>query len=133
MRKIDLSCTRTYICMRPEETPLERGFMSMEEVQQKQMEKLFLSAYYLVHVEHSFRDFAKLMILQECNGLSFGHTYCNSVQCRNFVHFMADKVRQTMVQKEDFFSVCMDSSTDKAIDEEMVQVRKQLTSIQVNE
>ena len=80
-----------------------------------------------MQAERPFRDFARLMVLQECNGLSFGHTYRNSVQCRTFVHFIADEVRQTMaqaLQREHFFSVCMDSSTDKAIiDEEMVQVR----------
>ena len=51
------------------------------------------------------------------------------IQCSAglFVRFMAEEVRQTVVQalqNGDFFSVCMDSSTDKAIiDEEMVQVR----------
>ena len=51
--------------------------MSMEKAQQEQMEKLFRSVYYLVQTERPFRDFAYLVTLQECNGLSIGHTYRN--------------------------------------------------------
>ena len=92
---------------RPDKAPLEKAFMNMQG-QQEQMEKLFRSAYYLVQAEHPFRDFPKLMQLQEVNGLSFGQT-STTVQA---------------LQKEDFFSVCMDSSTDTTvIEEEMVQVR----------
>ena len=44
-----------------------------------------------------------------------------------FVHSIAEEIRKDLVllvQSADFFSVCMDSSTNKAtIDEEMVQVR----------
>ena len=62
------------------------------------MEKLFRSAYYLVQAERPFRDFLKLLQLQEVNGLSFGQTYRNSTQCRVFVDFIAEEIRSTTEQ-----------------------------------
>ena len=111
----------------PHEAPLERAIMSMGKEQQEKMEKLFRSAYYLVQAERPFRDFANLMELQEVNGLSFGETYRNSKQCRTFVNFIAEEIRSNLIQalqREDFYSVCMDSRTDLGvIEEEIIQVR----------
>ena len=53
--------------------------------------------------------------------------YSNPVQDRTFIHFIDEEIRDDLVQllhNSEFFSVCMDSSTDKAtINAEMVQVR----------
>ena len=65
--------------------------------------------------ECPFRDFTGLMELQEINGLSFGQTYPNDKQCRFFVGFIAEEICSNLVkqlQEQDFFSVCMDNSTD---------------------
>ena len=56
------------------QAPLQQAFMSMERDEQNQMKILFRSAYYLVQVEGSFRDFTGLMGLQEINGLYVGYT-----------------------------------------------------------
>ena len=72
-------------------------------------------------MERLFRDFRGLMGLQEINGLSFCHTYLNDKKCRILVGFIAEGIRANLVkqlQEQDFFSVCMDSSTDSAVLEE---------------
>ena len=77
-----------------------------------------------MQAERPFRDFPKLMQLQEVNGLSFGQTYRNSTQCRAFVNLWLRKSDQPWYKHYRMSSVCMDSSTDTAvIEEEMVQVR----------
>ena len=56
--------------------------------------------------------------------LLFRHRYHK--QCWVFVEFIAEKIRSNLVKqiKElDFFSVCMDNSTDSAVlEEEMLQL-----------
>ena len=82
--------------------------------------------FYLVVAERLFRDFPGLLQLQALNGVPVGRSYNNPTQARKFVHFIGEQIRKDMVdllQNRDFFSVCMDGSTDKAtIDKEMVQV-----------
>ena len=55
-----------------------------------------------------------------------GRSYNNPTQARKFLHFIGEQIRKDLVdllQNTDFFTVCMDNSTDKAtIDEGMVQV-----------
>ena len=91
------------------------------------MKRLFNTAFYLVEAERPFCDFPALLQLEGLNGLQVGRAYNTPKQARRFVHFIAEEIRKDLVvplQKVDFFSVCMDSSTNKAtIHEEMVQVR----------
>ena len=112
---------------KPERAPMELAIQTMECSEVEQMKRLFNSAFYLVVAERPFRDFPALLQLQGLNGLQVGRAYNSPNQARRFVHFIAEEIRKDLVdslQKADFFSVCMDSSTDKAtIDEEMVQVR----------
>ena len=91
------------------------------------MKRLFNTAFYLVEAEHPFCDFPAQLQLEGLNGLQVGRVYNSPKQARRFIHFIAEEIRKDLVeplQKVDFFSVCMDSSTNKAtIHEEMVQVR----------
>jgi len=104
---------------RPERAPMELTIQTMEHSEVEQMKRLVVA-------ERPFRDFPALLQLQGLNGLQVGRAYNSPNQARRFVHFIAEEIRKDLVetlQKADFFSVCMDSSTDKAtIDEEMVQV-----------
>ena len=113
--------------VRPDRAPMEVALQSMEREELAQMKRLFNTAFYLVSAERPFRDFPELLRLQRMNGVPLGQAYGNAVQARTFVHFIAEEIRSDLVlllRKSSFFSVCMDSSTDKAtIDEEMVQIR----------
>ena len=113
--------------VRPDHAPMELALQSMERKELEQMKKLFTTTFYLVYAERPFRGFPSLLSLQRLNGLQLGQAYSNQKQARNFVHFIAEEFRLSLVhllQNADFFSVCFDSSTDKAtIDEEMVQIR----------
>lgn len=108
-------------------SPMEVALQSMEREELVQMKMLFNTAFYLVSAERPFRDFPALLDLQRKNSIPLGKSYNNPKQAKTFVHFIAEEIRNDLVllvQGADFFSVCMDSSTDKAtIDEEMVQVR----------
>ena len=109
---------------RPHRAPMELTIQTMERSEVEQMERLFNTGFYLVEAERQFRDFPALLQLQGLNGLQVGRPYNSSKQARRVVHFIAEEIRKDLVeslQKIDFFSVCMDSSTGKAtIDEEMV-------------
>ena len=112
---------------RPDRAPMELALQTMERGELEQMKRLFNTAFYLVVAERPFRDFPALLQLQALNGVPVGRSYNSPKQARQFVYFIAEQMRKDLVgmlQNADFFSVCMDSSTDKAtIDEEMVQVR----------
>ena len=98
----------------------------MEGDELEQLKRLFNTASYLVVAECPFRDFPALFQLQALNGMPVGKSYNNPTQARKFVHFIGERIRKDLMYllyNTDFFSVCMDSSTDKApIDQEMVQV-----------
>ena len=112
---------------RPEQAPLEAALLTMEQAEFEQMRCLFNTAYYLVQAERPFRDFSGLLTLQRLNNVSLGHAYSNEMQAKVFVSFIAEDLRAQLVQlihKSNFFSISIDSSTDKGnIDEEMVQIR----------
>ena len=97
---------------------MEHALHSMEREELEQMKKLFTTtAFYLVHAERPFRDFASLLSLQRLNVLPLGLAYSNHKQARTFDHFIAEEFHLSLVQllnNADFFSVCFDSSTDKA-------------------
>lgn len=113
--------------VQPDHAPMELAIQKMEKEEVEQMKSLFNTAFYLVAAERPFSDFPALLQLQRLNGLPLGKTYSNPKQARMFVHYIAEEMRQDLVcslKDIDFFSVCMDSSTDSAtIDEEMVQIR----------
>ena len=77
----------------------------------------------------TIQDFPYLLNLQQLNGIhvALGHAYSNPIQARTFVHFIAEEIIMELVEllrSCESFSVCMDSSTDKAtIEEDMIQVR----------
>ena len=83
--------------------------------------------FYFVEAERPFLDFPALLQLQRLNGLQVGRVHNSPKQAKRFVDFIAEEIRKDLVeslQKVDFFSFCMDISTDKAtIDKEMIQVR----------
>ena len=112
---------------RPDRAPMQLALKTMEQEKLEQMKCLFNTAFYLVVAERPFRDFSALLQLQTLNGVAVGRSYNSPQQARQFVHFISEHIRKDLVDLlhiTDFFSVCMDSSTDKAtIDEEMVQVR----------
>ena len=91
----------------------------------EQLKCFFNSASYLVVAERRVCDFPPLLQLQALNGVPVERSYNNPTQTRQFVHFIDEQIRKGLVDlyNTDFFSVCMDSSTDKVtIDEEMVHV-----------
>ena len=101
------------------------------------MKILFNTAYYLVEAERPFRDFSALLALQRLNDIPFGHAYNNEMQAKLFLSYIAEEFRAQLVQslqKGEFFSISIDSSTDKGnIDEEMVQenISKEQTCVQI--
>ena len=111
----------------PEQAPMEMALLTMEQAELDQMRYLFNTAYYLIQAEHPFRDFSGILTLQRLNSVSLGNAYSNEMQAKVFVSFIAEDLRAQLVQlidKSDFFSISIDSSTDKGnIDEEIVQVR----------
>ena len=71
--------------------------------------------------ERPFRDSPGLLTLQRLNNVSLGHAYSNEMQAKAIVSFIAEDLRAQLVQlihKSNFFSISIDSSTDKGnIDE----------------
>ena len=112
-------------CARPDHAPMELALQTMEPDELEQLKPLFNTVFYLVVAERPFHDFPALLQLEALNGVPVGRSYNNPMQARKFVHFIGKQIRKDLVDllpSTDFFSVCMDSSTDKAtINEEMVQ------------
>ncbi len=111
----------------PEQTPIAKNILKINQAQQEVLKKLFRTAYYVAKSELPLAKFSSLCQLQKANGLDLGSTYLNDHACREFIGAIAQTSRDQIekeIQESRFLSILADGSTDTGIiEQELVHVR----------
>ncbi|XP_039459533.1 zinc finger protein 862-like [Oreochromis aureus] len=111
----------------PEQTPIAKTILKINQAQQEVLKKLFRTAYYVAKSELPLAKFSSLCKLQKANGLDLGSTYLNDHACREFIGAIAQTSRDQIekeIQESRFLSILADGSTDTGIiEQELVHVR----------
>ncbi|KAG2468242.1 MED23 polymerase, partial [Polypterus senegalus] len=111
----------------PEQTPIAKTILKINQAQQEVLKKLFRTAYYVAKSELPLAKFSSLCKLQKANGLDLGSTYLNDHACREFIGAIAQISRDQIekeIQESRFLSILADGSTDTGIiEQELVHVR----------
>ena len=99
-------------------SPIARSVLSMpiNPAVTEQIKKKFEISFVLAKEHIPFLKYPAIHDLEERHGVDLGTTYKNRDSARNFVHYIAESQRQhlyTTLASSHFYSILMDSSTDK--------------------
>ena len=99
-------------------SPIARSVLSMtiNPAVREQIKRKFDISFILAKEHIPFLKYPAIHDLEERHGVDLGTTYKNRVSARNFVHYIAESQRQhlyTTLGSNHFYSILMDSSTDK--------------------
>lgn len=83
----------------PEETPLAVCVRRMDAAMFQHMTHVFNVAYYVAKHEKPFRDFPDLLMLAAKLDVTVLQKYGNDVQCKQFIHFIAKTIRESLLAK----------------------------------
>ena len=96
--------------------PIARALSRVSEEERAWLKRKFDVAYFVANKKLSFNKYAGICDLEKRHGVDLGITYMNDVACKTFVHFIAEAEQQQLgdiLAKAEFFSLLMDSSSDK--------------------
>uniref|UniRef100_A0A8C5QKG7 TTF-type domain-containing protein n=1 Tax=Leptobrachium leishanense TaxID=445787 RepID=A0A8C5QKG7_9ANUR len=100
----------------PEERPLAVCIKKMDAAMFQHMTHMFIVAYYVAKSEKPFRDYMDLLTLAAKLDVPILQKYGNDVQCKQFIHFIAKIIRESLVaniKKSTFVGIMIDGSTDR--------------------
>uniref|UniRef100_A0A8C5LZR6 TTF-type domain-containing protein n=1 Tax=Leptobrachium leishanense TaxID=445787 RepID=A0A8C5LZR6_9ANUR len=100
----------------PEERPLAVCIKKMDAEMFQHMKHMFNVAYFVAKSEKPFRDFMDLLTLAAKLDVPILQKYGNDVQCKQFIHFIAKIIRESLVaniKKSTFVGIMIDGSTDR--------------------
>ena len=103
-------------------SPIARSVLSMaiNPAVREQIKRKFEISFVLAKEHIPFLKYPAIHDLEERHGVVLGAAYKNRDSARNFVHYIAESQRQhlyTTLASSHFYSILMDSSTDKGRDE----------------
>lgn len=90
--------------------------MAINPAVREQIKRKFEISFVLAKEHIPFLKYPAIHDLEERHGVDLGTTYKNRDSARNFVHYIAESQRQhlyTTLASRHFYSILMDSSTDK--------------------
>ena len=122
------NCFRSKLAsLYPNEQPMNLNLTKISDKNKEYILALINSAFFIVKTNMAFRRFPELMELQKKNKLAIMYNYLNDKSCRMFVHWIAERLKQTLqedVNNARFLSILSDGSTDSGnIETEIVYAR----------
>ena len=106
-------------------SPIARSLLStvLSPAVSDQMKKKFEISFLPAKEHIPFTKYSAIHDLEERHGVDLGSTYKNRDSAPNFIHFIAESQRQCLyatLGSTNFYSVLMDSSTDKGRIEDVI-------------
>ena len=110
-----------------EYAPIARAFATLDRDAESKLKRKFEIAYLICKEGMAFTKMAPLCALEEKHGVDLGIGYKNNQACATFVDFIAQSMREELVEvldKAKFFSIQADGSTDVAnVEDELFLVQ----------
>ena len=108
------------------DAPIVSALHRLSDDEKARLEKKFDIAHFVATEKLPFTKYTSICALESKHGLDLGSSYTNEVAGKTFCHFIAETRRndlKRLFSNIKFFSVLMDSSTDKAnMDNELILV-----------
>ena len=83
---------------RPEDTLMANALSHlMSDAMEDKLLKLFNTAFYVASREKPFSDFSSLLDLQRKNGVCLGEQYKSDMQCKLFIGYIADQMKDNLL------------------------------------
>ena len=92
-------------------SPIARSLFGMDQEAEAKIKRKFEVAYVIAKQNIAFKP---LCLLEEKHGVDLGEGYRSDVACATFVDYIAQDLRERVVDAAHFFSIQMDGSTDCA-------------------
>ena len=106
--------------------PIAQALSTLPEGEQSQLRLKFDIAFFVASEQLAFNKYPRICELEQRHGVNLGAAYVNNNACKDFMHYIAESNRQTLIttiSNAQFFSLLMDGSSDKSnSDNELLMV-----------